>query len=164
MSTLIPALNSSPGQYLQVFAQFWLIKPIILAHLVFHRWHLHRKRKKISNCKLTVLFHSFKPGIFIGANPFDSKFLFTELTGFPAMTAHELSVFLTATVQRVDAAEISVIVATGLRVTALVQLPKLFQISCAEPPPLPNSRVLPVGNDRCSTIPVNNLCDSCHPS
>ena len=40
VSVLCPALNSSPGQKLQVLAQFWLMKPIILVHCAFQKWHL----------------------------------------------------------------------------------------------------------------------------
>ena len=39
-SVLFAALNSSPGQNLQVLAQFWPMNPIILMHCAFHKWHL----------------------------------------------------------------------------------------------------------------------------
>lgn len=40
VSVLFPPLSSSPGQNLQVLAQFWLMKPIILVHCAFQMWHL----------------------------------------------------------------------------------------------------------------------------
>ena len=73
------------------------------------------------------------------------------------MLTHKLSVFLTAAVHRVDGAEISVVVATDLRVVAPVQFSKLRQISGAESLPLPYQRVLLVCYDRCPTVSVNAI-------
>lgn len=71
------------------------------------------------------------------------------------MLTHELSVFLTAVVHRVDGAEIPVVIATNLRVVALVQFSKLRQISGAEALPLPYPRVLLVCYDRCPSVSVS---------